>query len=432
MIDRRNDKPESVPVGRSELDRQQWIVSMLDARQHYAPARALHSLGCLRLFYTDIWCRFGRAILLKGPADARRWAGRFHPDLPGRQVRAFNASGIADLCVARGLSRISANQSTGQIRRGQRFAQRVARDLARQHFQTFPDVFMGFTCGCLETLQSLPSSTLKVVDQVDASAVHFEVLRKECAKWPGWQVFHGTPSDRYFLRVQNEWKLANALFVNSNWSKTALIQQGVAPERIFIGPLAYERSVVPISRPAHHGPLKVLWLANVHLGKGIQYLIEAAKGLHPTRFEFTIVGAISITDQAISQAPRNMRFVGQVSRERTSTHYANADVYVLPTLSDGFAITQIEAMAHGLPVIATERCGEVVSDDVDGILVPAGNADALRVALERLERNRDHLRAMGEKALDKSKSFSLDRYARTLMQGLSKTLARCGSTGAQP
>jgi glycosyltransferase involved in cell wall biosynthesis len=51
--------------------------------------------------------------------------------------------------------------------------------------------------------------------------------------------------------------------------------------------------------------------------------------------------------------------------------YQQAHAMILPTLSDGFAITQLEALAHGCPVIASQFCGEVVTPGVNGWLLPS-------------------------------------------------------------
>jgi len=69
---------------------------------------------------------------------------------------------------------------------------------------------------------------------------------------------------------------------------------------------------------------------------------------------------LGITPQAVATAPANVEFRGRVTRDRATREYLVADAFVLPTLSDGFAITQLEAMAHGLPVIVTPNCGAVV------------------------------------------------------------------------
>jgi glycosyltransferase involved in cell wall biosynthesis len=91
-------------------------------------------------------------------------------------------------------------------------------------------------------------------------------------------------------------------------------------------------------------------------------------------------------------------------------------VFVLPTLSDGFAITQLEAMAYGLPVVTTPCCGEVVTDGADGFVVPERDPAALAGAFQRYLRKPDLLRSQSVAALTKSKQFSLDRLAANLMK----------------
>src|SRR5690606_21335816 len=100
-------------------------------------------------------------------------------------------------------------------------------------------------------------------------------------------------------------------------------------------------------------------------------------------FHFDIVGPIGISHEAVASASCNVRFQGRANRCEVVEWYRQADVFVLPTLSDGFAITQIEAMAHGLPVVTTPCCGEVVTDGVDGFIIPPRDSQALAKALNR-------------------------------------------------
>jgi glycosyltransferase involved in cell wall biosynthesis len=95
-------------------------------------------------------------------------------------------------------------------------------------------------------------------------------------------------------------------------------------------------------------------------------------------------------------------------------YYGAADVFVLPTISDGFAITQLEAMAHGLPVIATSHCGEVVTHGEDGLIIPAFSGSALAEAILELERNRERVAEMSRRAVAKSRQFDLGRLAESL------------------
>ena len=156
----------------------------------------------------------------------------------------------------------------------------------------------------------------------------------------------------------------------------------------------------------------MLWLGSVILRKGIQYLVEAAKLLKDTNLKFVIAGPVGISKEAVASAPPSMTFVGRVTRDRTDQLYEQADLFVLPTLSDGFAATQVEAMSKGLPVVTTPNCGEVVTDGLDGLIVPAGDADALAKALLKLDRDRGTLLEMSHKAFLRSTQFLLPVQAK--------------------
>jgi glycosyltransferase involved in cell wall biosynthesis len=157
--------------------------------------------------------------------------------------------------------------------------------------------------------------------------------------------------------------------------------------------------------------LKVIWLGNVILRKGIQYLVEAAKALVSEDIEFILAGPLGISDQAIRTFPANIKILGRVTRDRLDQVYKQGHVFVLPTISDGFAITQLEAMAHGLPVITTPNCGRVVTDGVEGLIVPPRDSAALSEAILRLCRDRELLREMSRNALATVKHYDLPSNA---------------------
>src|SRR3984957_3976720 len=109
-----------------------------------------------------------------------------------------------------------------------------------------------------------------------------------------------------------------------------------------------------------------------------------------------------------------MTFHGRATRDQTANWYRQSDVFVLPTLSDGFAITQLEAMSYGLPVIATPCCGAVVSDGLDGYIVPVRDADALARAIQWYLNESELLVRQRAAALVKVKQFTLEHLASNL------------------
>ena len=158
----------------------------------------------------------------------------------------------------------------------------------------------------------------------------------------------------------------------------------------------------------------MLFLGQVILRKGIQYLLAAARDLERENIRFDVVGSVGISRMAMATAPGNVTFHGRTGREQAADWYRRSHLFVLPTLSDGFAITQLEAMAHGLPVIATPCCGEVVSDGVDGFIVPPRDAGALARTLQLYLAQPEVLSSQSAAARVKAGHFTLDRLAANL------------------
>ena len=148
-----------------------------------------------------------------------------------------------------------------------------------------------------------------------------------------------------------------------------------------------------------------MWLGTLCLRKGFPYALEAARKLEKHPVNFTFAGPSDIDLRQIKW-PGNANYIGQVPRISVRGIWESHDLFLLPTLSDGFAITQIEAMAHGLPVITTDRCGDVVEDGLSGIKIQAGSTEAIVEAVLRFLDGEIELAAASVSALKRSEKFS--------------------------
>ena len=353
-------------------------------------------------------------------ARANRLTSRFHEELSDAEVYAFNATAIRQ-----GLAQRFAKRDTpyGQyLRAGSRFGRNVRAALRKRKDQHWENtVFFGYDTGFFEAAAWAKNrGAACVVGQMDPARTEVEMVREEEKLWPGWSKKPLIVPEEYFLWRQSEWALADIVMVNSRWTHDALLKQGVPASKLAIVPLAYEvdetKVLEPIPLKEVNDPLRVLFLGQVNIRKGIPYLIEAARLLKGAPVQFDIVGPISIADQFVVSSPSNVRFHGSVTRDKVQNFYSQADVFVLPTISDGFALTQLEAMSYGLPVITTPNCGDVVTDGVDGFLVPARNAPALAEVLLKLAEDPERLQAMRVSARERVTAFSLDQLDKDLRQ----------------
>jgi glycosyltransferase involved in cell wall biosynthesis len=153
--------------------------------------------------------------------------------------------------------------------------------------------------------------------------------------------------------------------------------------------------------------MRVLFLGQVNVRKGVVELLEAARLLREEPIEFVVVGGVS-AGFSLRDVPENVNVVGPVARGEVDACFRAADVFILPTHSDGFALTQLEAQAHGLPVIASRFCGDVVRDGVNGLLLNEVTGAAMAQCLRELVSNPARLAAMSASS-SVDERFSLRR-----------------------
>jgi len=402
----------------------------MGAREHYAVPRALQLSDRLGALYTDFWAASGfrRLAIKTAPQSLRSMGARFHPALTGGLVHSWNWRALAWEAELRFRARSGGayGHYTGFVEVGRRFACTVRESLRRRRDFHGAAVLFTYDTGALEVLEWARERGIRcVVNQMDPNRIEVDLVRNEAGRWPGWELHPLEVPEEYFQRREREWELADFVVVNSEFCKQALIRHGVPAEKLVVIPLSYEveeggreatgaGSMTAGRKQTPGQPLRVLFLGQVILRKGIQYLMEAARKLEAENINFEVVGPIEISQAAVASAPKNMKFYGRVNRAAARDWYLQADVFVLPTLSDGFAITQLEAMAYGLPVVTTSCCGEVVCDGVNGFIVPPKDAESLAGTLQRYLMRPALLTEQRAAALVKSRHFTLKRLAADL------------------
>jgi len=368
-----------------------WICSQIGAREHYAIPKALQRVGRLEKLYTDL----PRAGI---------------KDIESSKYSTFGLGGLLEWYKMRKSTRYE-----DFIRNGQWFSNQLIKRI--QNKDMHDNVFFGYDTGFLEAAKvASEQGALTVLGQMDPGRVEFDIVVEERGRWPGWEDHSPPIPDSYQKRREAEWATADKIIVNSDWSRIALEQQGVPTEKLEVIPLCYEPPAsVELSGGRDESEFVVLWLGQVNLRKGIPYVLEAAKLLKDEQVRFEIVGPIKIASEQVAAAPSNVNFVGRVQRSDLSKVYSRADLFMLPTLSDGFAITQLEAMAHGLPVIATPNCGKVVKDGSDGFVIPIRDAAVLAEKIMVLANDKSKHSAFSKNALATSKQFTIEKLSERLL-----------------
>jgi glycosyltransferase involved in cell wall biosynthesis len=176
-----------------------------------------------------------------------------------------------------------------------------------------------------------------------------------------------------------------------------------------------------------------VYVGRLWAGKGLTYLLEAFGGLQARdvgEVSLLIVGDGSdegdLRDRVRAQGLRNVIFSGFQGEDVLPRLYAASDVFVFPTLGDPFGMVVLEAMACGLPVVATTAAGEIserVVEGVNGFLVAPASSDQLLERMTVLARDEDLREAMGAASVRKVARQSPDAWADAFELALDKILA---------
>jgi glycosyltransferase involved in cell wall biosynthesis len=249
-----------------------------------------------------------------------------------------------------------------------------------------------------------------------------EKLCAESTRWTGWP-YWGHPNDEMVARVEHEYELADHIRVSSHWAKHSLVSRGVSENKVFVVPqgIDVERFSAP-ERPEPIGPLRLVFVGSISLGKGFQYLLRSMARLGPHRFNLEIVGGTGDTwsRRLFDRLKDGMEVIHSCGDPLGA--YQRGELFVLPTVHDGFGLVVAEAMACGLPVITTEACGaaEWIAPNESGWSVPAGDEDSLTVALDGALAQRHELAVMGKIARRTAQRFEEQTVARELQQAISQ------------
>lgn len=213
------------------------------------------------------------------------------------------------------------------------------------------------------------------------------------------------------LRV-SEWRalrVARAVIVTSRATADLLDGYDVPASRIVVAEPGTDPAPVAAG-PIGGECLRLLTVATVVPRKGHETLVQALATLRHHRWRLTCVGSLTrhpdtvrrLTRQIDTMDLRDHIFLaGELDDADLAACYAAADLFVLPTFYEGYGMAVAEALAHGLPVIATATGGidDLIGTDGAGLIVPPGDAVALAAALARVMDDASLLSGLREGAL---------------------------------
>lgn len=284
------------------------------------------------------------------------------------------------------------------------------------------DLFVGWSQLSLRSLERARLLGARTLLEHPMSHVDtwMAIVEDECRRFPNGKIAAAQALFPYALvrRMREECHVAERISVLSSYAQKTFLRAGISADRLVTVPMGVDpERFVP--RRGGKPQKRALFVGRLELLKGVPYLLSAFCKLKEG--ELWLAGPVleeirPVLDRATAGCTR-IRVLGEVPKENLPALYQEVDVLVFPSLNDAFGLVLLEAMASGLPVIATDHSAgaDLVTHEKDGFLVPIRHAEAIETYLERLFASEDQRRQMGQEARAKVVAhFTWADYARRI------------------
>jgi len=303
-----------------------------------------------------------------------------------------------------------------------RAAKRLPREL---------DVFHGWNSHCLGCLRRAKErGAITFVERASAHiSVQARLLAEEHERF-------GLPRPPHLAKLAErslaEYETADYVRIPSEFVRRSFVEEGFPEDKLVQGPFG-----VDLDRFTHQPEPKrftVLFVGHIGVRKGAPDLLEAWARLKlGGRARLVLQGWVNDAVAAlVEDFRRRCEFETPGFTRDVAESYANASVFVLPSIEDGYPLVVLEAMASGRPVIVSENAGskDAVRDGVDGFIVPTRSPDAIAEKLQWLHDHPAERAEMGRAARGQALKFPWERYGHSLVAAYEKVLASRGQRPA--
>jgi len=219
-----------------------------------------------------------------------------------------------------------------------------------------------------------------------------------------WGVIEGSQDDpRDLAREEAIYDLADAVTVPSSYSARTYLERGIPPEKLHIFPygVLLDRFQKVADPPSDR--FEVLYVGRISLPKGFPYLLQAFANLRVPNKHLTVIGGILPEFRGVlEKLPKDsVTFTGTMPQSELKEWMSRSHVMVMPSLDEGMALVQGQALACGCPIIATTNTGaeDLFTEGVEGFIVPIRDPASLTDRMQRLAEDPALQKRMSEAAL---------------------------------
>jgi glycosyltransferase involved in cell wall biosynthesis len=308
----------------------------------------------------------------------------------------------------------------------------VARRIKRSNSTQNVDGIYGYEDGCLETFRAVKSRGLPCF--YDLPIAYWETVRKlleeERQRLPEWEpTLVGTrDSPAKLERKTEELALADVVICPSLFVLNSLPPAMREEKRCLVAEFGSPPRNLDAARRSsqNSGKLRVLFAGSLTQRKGLADVFAAMKLLKRQDVELIVMGSPIAPMEFYRSQYKDFTYMSTRPHHEVLQLMQSCDVLVLPSLAEGRALVQQEALANGLPLIITKNTGgeDLIVPGETGFLVPIRSPDKIAEKISWLADHRDSLPGMRLAAIKKADEYPWQRYTDRILSALAMTVAQ--------
>lgn len=251
------------------------------------------------------------------------------------------------------------------------------------------------------------------------------ILREEYAR------FHVTPKifqlghPKIIEKELKEYAEADYIAVPSLFVKRTFLEKGIPESKLIHVPYGVDLSIFH-QTPKEDDVFRIIFGGGICFRKGVHYLLQAFAEINLPNSELLLLGSIS--EEMIPFLEKYKGYYKQMPYRPISElykWYSQGSVFVMPSLEEGLAMVQPQAMACGLPIIATTNTGaeDIIRDGKDGFIIPIRDVEKLKEKILFMYNNLELCKQMGQSAKERvSSGFTWDDYGKKIVSEYERIL----------
>jgi glycosyltransferase involved in cell wall biosynthesis len=291
------------------------------------------------------------------------------------------------------------------------------------------DIFVGASSASLHTMSR--AKKMGAVSVVERGAAHIlyqdKILKEEYEKFGIQPRLFQLAHPKVISKELQEYAEADYISVPSLFAKKTFLDAGFSEGKLIHVPYGVNLEEFKTGLK-EDDVFRVVYAGGMTLQKGVHYLLRVFAELNLSNSELLLIGTKSPEiEPFFKKYAGHYKWIGHVQQKELAHHYSRSSVFVLNSIHDGFGMVIIQAMACGLPIIATENTGgpDIVRDGQNGFIIPIRSPEKLKEKLVYLHENQEAGKRMGAVAEELVKDgFTWTDYGEKMVKEYKRILIK--------